>query len=137
MSSSTRSITVCSRRAPMFSTVELTDTATSAMASIASSLKVSVTPSVAISATYCLIGEVEGARRDEQDMVGLHRPMLGRHRGAFDQRQEVALHALARHVGAHAALARRDLVDLVEKHDAVILDRVQRLLHQLLLVEQL
>ena len=31
---------------------------------------------------------------------GLHRAVLGRHRGALDQRQQVALHALAADVGA-------------------------------------
>ena len=42
ISSSTRSITVCSRRAPIFSTLELTATATSAMASTASAVNSSV-----------------------------------------------------------------------------------------------
>ena len=175
ISSSTRSITVCSRRAPMFSMLPFTATAMSAMASIASGVKSSVTPSVASSATYCLISEasgsvrmrrkssrvsarsstrigkpalqlgqqvrrfrqVERARRDEQDVIGLHRAVLGRDRRAFDQRQQVALDALARHVGAGAALAAGDLVDLVQEHDAVLLDRADRLLHHLLAVEQL
>ena len=44
ISSSTRSMTVCRRRAPMFSTVELTRTAASAIASMASVLKSRVTP---------------------------------------------------------------------------------------------
>src|ERR1700728_1154924 len=70
-------------------------------------------------------------------MVGLHRAVLGGHRGAFDQRQQIALHALARHVGADPALAHADLVDLVEKHDAVVLDRPDRFLRQLIGVEQL
>ena len=81
--------------------------------------------------------DVERARGDEQDVVGLHRAVLGRDRGALDQRQQIALHALARHVAADAAVARGDLVDLVEEDDAVVLDRVDRLLHELLLVEQL
>ena len=51
------------------------------------------------------LGDVEGARGDEQDVVGLHRPVLGGDRGALDQRQQVALHALAAHVGADRALA--------------------------------
>ena len=174
ISSSTRSITVCSRRAPIFSTLEFTATAMSAMASIASSVKSSVTPSVCISATYCLISEasvsvrmrrkssrvsalqfdadrqpalqfgqqvrglrnVERARRNEQNMVGLHRAVLGRDGGAFDQRQQIALHALARHVAAHAALARANLVELVEEDDAVLLHRLDRFQHQLVLIEQ-
>ena len=63
--------------------------------------------------------------------------VLGRDRGAFDQRQQIALHAFARHVGADAAVARADLVDLVEEDDAVVLDDFDRLLRQLVLVEQL
>ena len=70
--------------------------------------------------------EVERARRDEQDVVGAHHPVLGRHGGALDQRQEVALHALARDVGSLHFLAARDLVDLVEEHDAVLLDVGER-----------
>ncbi len=70
-------------------------------------------------------------------MVGLHRAVLGRDGGALDQRQKVALHALARHVGAGPALAAGNLVDLVEKNDAVVLDRLDRFLDQLVLIEQL
>src|SRR5262249_30257663 len=186
MSSSTRSITVCSRRAPMFSTVELTDTATSAIASIASSLKFKVTPSVAISATYCLISDASGSvrmRRRSSRVSGLSSTRIGSRPCSSGKRSDglarwnapdamnrtwsvftapclvdtvvpsisgrearctppprkpaPLLRPLARHVGARAALARRDLVDLVEKHDAVVLDRMDRLLHQLVLVEQL
>src|SRR5439155_1595586 len=57
ISSRMRSITVCSRRAPIFSMLVLTRTATSAMASTASGVNSSETPSVCISATYCLINE--------------------------------------------------------------------------------
>ena len=54
-SSSTRSITVCSRRAPMFSTDPLTLAARRAIAATASSVNSRSRPSVRISATYCLI----------------------------------------------------------------------------------
>ncbi len=54
----------------------------------------------------------------------------------FDERQQVALHAFARHAAAEVALA-RDLVDLVEEDDAVVLDRKYRLAGHLLGVEQL
>ena len=64
-------------------------------------------------------------------------PCLVDDRGAFDQRQQIALHAFARDIAAAAAVAHADLVDLVEKHDAVVLDRIDRLLHQLIVVEQL
>ena len=53
-------------------------------------------------------------------------PYFVRHGAAFDQRQQVALHAFARHVGAVAVLAARDLVDLVDEHDAVLLGIAQR-----------
>src|SRR5580700_9693174 len=80
---------------------------------------------------------MESARGDEQDVVGLHRAMLGGDRGALDQRQQITLYAFARYVGAHAAFARADLVDLVEEHDAVVLDRLDRFLGQLIGIEQL
>ncbi|MEY9344146.1 hypothetical protein ABIF32_008240 [Bradyrhizobium elkanii] len=80
---------------------------------------------------------MERTRGDEQNVVGLDGAVLGRDRGALDQWQQVALHALAGDVAAGAVLAHADLVDLVEEHDAVVLDRVDRLLHQLIGVEQL
>ncbi len=61
------------------------------------------------------------AGRDEQHMIGLDRAVLGIHRAALHQGQQVALHALARHVSAHGFLAARDLVDFVDEHDAVLL----------------
>ena len=70
-------------------------------------------------------------------MVGLHRTVFGADRGAFDQRQEIALHALAAHVSADALRARADLVDLVEEHDAVVLDVADRFLHGHVVVDQL
>src|SRR5258707_13600948 len=64
---------------------------------------------------------MKGAARDKENMVGLHHPVLGGNGGAFDKRQQVALHALARHIRADRFAAARDLVDFVEKHDAVLL----------------
>ena len=69
-------------------------------------------------------------------MVGLHRAVLGRHRGAFDQRQQVALHALARDVRAEGLLAARHLVDLVDEHDAVLFGIGERLDLELVLVDE-
>ena len=51
--------------------------------------------------------EVERAGGDEQDVVGLDRPVLGVDGRALDDRQQVALHALARDVGAVRLRARR------------------------------
>ncbi len=79
---------------------------------------------------------MEGAAGDEQDVVGLDHAVLGRHRGALDQRQQVPLHALARHLGAMRFRARGDLVDLVEEHDAVLLDVLQRVGFHFLVVDQ-
>src|SRR5437016_4571767 len=80
---------------------------------------------------------MERAGRDKQDVVGLDRAVLGRDRGAFDQRQQVALHAFARDIAAAAAVAHADLVDLVEEHDAVVLDRVDGFQHQLVAVQRI
>ena len=79
---------------------------------------------------------MERARGDEQDVVGLHHAVAGRDRGALDQRQQVALHALARDVGAADIAAARDLVDLVEEHDAVLLGVGERARLQLVVVDQ-
>src|SRR5258705_13066409 len=70
-------------------------------------------------------------------MVGLHWPVFGADGGALDERQEIALNALAAHIGADALGAGADLVDLVEKDDAVILDVLDRLLHDHVVVDEL
>ena len=70
-------------------------------------------------------------------MVGLDGAVLGGDGGALDERQQVALHALAAHVGAEPLGAGADLVDLVQEHDAVLLDRLDRLLNHGVLVQQL
>ena len=44
--------------------------------------------------------QVERPRRDEEDVVGAHRAVARVDRRAFDHRQQIALHALARHIGA-------------------------------------
>src|SRR5512134_2361481 len=80
--------------------------------------------------------EMERPARDEQDVVGLHHAVARRDRRALDERQEVALHALARDVGALQLGAARDLVDLVQEHDAVLLDVRQRARLQVLVVDE-
>jgi hypothetical protein len=80
---------------------------------------------------------MEGARGDEQDVVGADGTVLGRHLRALDQRQQVALHALAADIGTLAVGAGGDLVDFVEEHDAVLFDRFDGKLHHLVLVDQL
>ena len=83
------------------------------------------------------LGDVEGTRRDEQDVVGFYGSVLRRHGGAFDQGQQVALDAFAGHVGAAGFRAGGDLVDFVEEDDAVLLDGVERGLGDGFVVEQL
>src|SRR5690554_7788718 len=64
------------------------------------------------------------SRGDEQDVVGLDHAIAGADGGAFHQRQQVALHALARDVGAAHLVARGDLVDLrSEEHTSELQSR--------------
>ena len=64
------------------------------------------------------LGDVERARGDEQNVVGAHHAVARVDRGAFDDRQNVALHAFAADVGAVPAFASGDFVDFVEEDDA-------------------
>ena len=82
------------------------------------------------------LGQVEGAGGDEQDVIGADHAVLGRHGRPFDQRQQVALHALARHIGALCIGAAGHLVDLVEEDDAILLDGLDRLQLHLLVIDQ-
>jgi hypothetical protein len=61
---------------------------------------------------------VERAGRDEEHVVGLDEPYFVLTDVSLDDRQEIALHALARDVGPRRPTRAGDLVDLVEKHDA-------------------
>ena len=70
--------------------------------------------------------DVERAGGDEQDVIGLHHPVLRVDRRAFDDRQDVALHAFAADVRALAAFAAGDLVDLVDEDDAGLLHALDR-----------
>ena len=71
--------------------------------------------------------DVERAGGDEEHVIGLDGAVLGVDRRALDDRQQVALHALARDVGPAAArLAPGDLVDLVEEDDAGLPRRARR-----------
>src|SRR3984957_13254004 len=83
------------------------------------------------------LGDVEGAGGDKKDVVGLDRAVLGGDRRALDQRQEIALHALAGNIAAAPTLASADLIDLVEKNDAVALDLGQCVANDGILIEQL
>jgi hypothetical protein len=81
--------------------------------------------------------QVERAAGDEQDVVGLDHAVLGRHGRAFDQRQQVALHALARHVGA-VRLAAAAILSISSRNTMPFCSTfAMRLRLQLLLVEEL
>ena len=77
---------------------------------------------------------MKGAGRDEQDVVGLYRAIFGGDGGAFDERQQVALHAFAADRTA-AHVADGDLVDLVEKNDAIGFGAAHRLAGDILVIE--
>ena len=70
--------------------------------------------------------DVERAGGDEEDVVGLDHAVLGVDGRAFDDRQDVALHAFAADVGPVAAFAPGDLVDLVDEDDARLLHAIDR-----------
>src|SRR5690606_33176109 len=65
--------------------------------------------------------QVEGARGNKQDVVGAHHSVLGVDGRSLDQGKQVALYALAGDVAAPVFLTGRDLVDLVQEDDAVLL----------------
>ena len=67
------------------------------------------------------IGRLRGmkrARGDKQNVIGAHRPILGVDGRAFDNREQIALDAFARDVGATARFASGNLVDLIEEDNA-------------------
>src|SRR5262245_48308708 len=76
------------------------------------------------------LGHVKGAGGDEQDVIGPHDPVLRRDRRALHDGQQIALDPFAAHVGAMPALATSHLVQLVEEHDAGVLDPADRLAHR-------
>src|SRR5471032_1738705 len=82
------------------------------------------------------LAQVERAGGDEQDVVGLDHAQLGVDGAAFDQRQQVALHAFAGHIDAARVAALGHFVDFVDEHDTVLLDRFQGLGLQLFFVDQ-
>ena len=79
---------------------------------------------------------MEGAGCDEQDMVGLHRPIFGGDRGALDQRQKIPLHALAGNAPP-AHVGNGNFIDLVQEHDAVGFRILHRLARQVVGVQPL
>jgi len=83
------------------------------------------------------LGHVKRSRGDEQDVVGLHGAVLRAHCGAFDDRKEVTLYALPRHVGAANVAVRAHLVDLVQEDDARLFGALHRVALDLVVVDEL
>ena len=80
------------------------------------------------------------AGRDEQHMIRLHRPVLGRDGGAFNQRQQITLHPFAGNIATtHPALAGAcaNLVNLIQKHDAIGFNIGERFTHYRILIQKL
>ena len=72
---------------------------------------------------------------DEQDVIGPHVAVAGLDGRALDDRQQVALHALPRHVRA-AAFAGDDFVEFVQEDDAHVLGQFDGRVVDLLRVQQ-
>ena len=64
---------------------------------------------------------MERARSDKKNMVGSNHPVAGVHSRAFDDRQNVALHAFARYIGPMAGFAAGNLIDLVDENNSHLL----------------
>ena len=67
---------------------------------------------------------MERARGNEQDMVGAHHAITRIHGRAFNDRQNVPLHALTRDIRSVAAFASSNFIDLVKENDARIFHAV-------------
>src|SRR4029453_4696144 len=69
---------------------------------------------------------VECAGGDEENVIGLHHPVLRIDGGAFNDREDVALNPFPADIrpatAAATTIAARDLVDLVHENDPGLLD---------------
>src|SRR5215475_16108740 len=61
---------------------------------------------------------VKSSGRDEQYMISLDHAILCVHRGAFHNRQQIALYPLPRYIRPMRRFPTSDLVDLVEEDDS-------------------
>ena len=83
------------------------------------------------------LGHVERAAGDEQDMIRFDGAIFGGDSRAFDQGQQVALHAFAADLAAARVLAGGDFVDLIEENDAVFLGEFDGLALNGVFIDQL
>ena len=70
-------------------------------------------------------------------MISFNHAVFGADRTAFDQGQQIALHTFTRDVRAVGVGTPRDLVDLVQEHNAVLLEVVERTGADVFLVDEL
>ncbi len=81
-------------------------------------------------------GAVKSAGGHEEDVIGPDHSIPGLDSGTFDDGQEVPLDSLPRNVGAAAAVAGHNLVQLIQKNDADIFGQFDCLRIHLVLVNQ-
>src|SRR6266566_3678665 len=67
------------------------------------------------------LGHVKRPGGNEQDVIGSNHAVASVDRGALDDRQNVALHALAGNVGAVAGFSAGHLVNFIDKDDSHLL----------------
>ncbi len=67
------------------------------------------------------LGDMKGPGGDEQDMIGAYHAVLGIHRSALHDRQQVALYALPADIRSLSPFPAGDLVQLVQEDDPALL----------------
>ena len=82
------------------------------------------------------LAAVKRSGGDEENVVRPDRAILGDDGGAFDNRQKIALHALAGNVRAVLRLRAANLVDLVEEYDSALLDALDGLAINLVAIDE-
>src|SRR5206468_8409246 len=66
--------------------------------------------------------DMKSARGDEQDVIGTHKTVSRVYGGAFDDRQNIALHTFPAYIRTMAGFTSGNLIDFVEKNNSVVLD---------------
>ena len=79
---------------------------------------------------------MEGARGYEKNVVGLHHAVAGGNGATLDQRKQVTLDAFAGDIRTGEFGTFGDLVQFVDKYDAILLGILQRLLLDLFIIDQ-
>src|SRR5258708_5570111 len=80
---------------------------------------------------------MESAGSDKENVVGANHAIAGVDGGAFDDGQNVALHAFAGNIWTVAGFAPRNFIDLIDKDDAHLLGALDRRARHLIHIEQL